>query len=219
MFGNDDADEDSYSNRTMLFELCTEFSSLLANTWFEPGSDGVVTYRNFGVSAAAEAIRHQDFAQLDFIIVPSNAFEYVRDVFVDRTAGLRSQHFLLIGVFEVSIEKMEKKKRVCLDITALQNPQVCEEFRDKAYDKLEGQALTGDSIVTALHAAAHAVLPVQKAVQKKPWISQSTLELIDARNILRIEGKHTEEVELQKQIRKLARHDKRNYLDIFCWVR
>ena len=140
----------------------------------------------------------------------------MRDVFVDRTAGIRSQHFLLIGVFEVSIEKVNKKKRVCLDITALHNPQVCEEFRDVAYEKLEGQALTGNSIVSALHAAANIVLPIQKASQRKPWISQRTLDLIDARNNLRIEGRHIEEAELQKEIRKSARHDKRNYLDILA---
>ena len=71
---------------------------MLVNTWFEPGRDGVATYRNFGVDAAAEAIRYQDFAQLDFLVMPTNYLDCLRDVYVDRTAGLRSQYFLLIGV-------------------------------------------------------------------------------------------------------------------------
>ena len=76
MFGNDDVDEDSYSNSSMLFDLCTEPSSMLANVWFESGSDGVVTYRNFGVSTVTDVIRHQEFAQLDLLssrIVYSNS--------------------------------------------------------------------------------------------------------------------------------------------------
>ena len=96
VFGNTCAIDDPYSNRSMLFEFCTEFSSILANTCFEPGMDGVVTYRNFGVDAAAEALRYQDFAQLDFIVMPTKYFDYLCDVYVDRSAGLRSQHFLAL---------------------------------------------------------------------------------------------------------------------------
>ena len=114
----------------------------------------------------------------------------------------------------MSIEKITKKKRVCLYIMVLHNLQVCEEFKDVAYEKLEGQ--TGNSIVSALHVAANVVLLTQKASQRKPWISQRTLDLIDARNNLRIEGRHIEEAELSKEICKPARHDKRNYLDILA---
>ena len=89
-FGNVAAEEDLQSNRSMLMEYCTEFSSILANTWSEPGSDGVVTYRNLGIELAAEVRRHQDFAQIDFTIRPVNVSHSLRDIYVDRIAGLRS---------------------------------------------------------------------------------------------------------------------------------
>ena len=98
----------------------------------------------------------------------------------------------------MSIKKINKKKRVCLVITALYNLQVCEEFRDVAYEKLEGQALTGNSIVSALHAAANVVLPIKKASQRKPWISQRILDLLHARNNLRIKGRYIEEIKIKK---------------------
>ena len=60
----------------------------------------------------------------------------------------------------MSIEKMVKKKRLCLDTLTMTNPQVCEEIRVKVCDKLEGQVLTGDSIVIVLHAAVYAILLV-----------------------------------------------------------
>ena len=136
-YGNSCAAYDPESNRSMLIELCTEFPSLLANSWFEPGRDGVVTYRNFGIDAAAEALRHQDFAQLDFIVMEANSFDYLQNVYVDRSAGLRSQHFLLVGVFEVSIDKIEKNKRLRLDMALLENEEKRTELFDKLFDVLE----------------------------------------------------------------------------------
>ena len=158
MLGNSGAFYDPYSNRSMLLELCTECSRFLVNSWFEPGLDGVVTYRNFGIDAATEALRYQDFAQLDFIIMPTNSFDYLRDVYVDRGAGLRSQYFLLVGVFEVSIDKIEKKMLVRLDMALFENEEIRKEFRDRSFDVLEGRDLMGESITSALHLAMKELL-------------------------------------------------------------
>ena len=214
IFGNPDAADDPQSNRSMLFELCTEFSSVLANTWFEPGADGVVTYRNLGVSVAAEASRYQDFAQLDFIIVPRCAVDIVHNTFVDRTAGLRSQHFLLVGVFEVHIEKKGCPNRTRMDFSAFDDAEMRVAFRDEAFEALTGQPLSGESVVIVLHAAAKAVLHTPlKAAPRRPWISSKTLRLIDRRNELRMSGNHVEEGVLQKEIRSSVRVDRRAWLD------
>ena len=145
--------------------------------------------------------------------MPSNSLEYLRDVFVDRTAGLRSQHFLLIGVFEISIEKVAQKKSIRLNMEAFESNEVREAFRNETYGILQGQALSGEVIASAFHEAAKVVLPLQKAVQRKPWISDRTLGLIDQRNALRIVGDHSGEIELQKAIRRSVKIDRAVYLD------
>ena len=73
--------------------------------------------------------------------------------------------------------------------------------------------MTGESITSTLHLAAKELLPQQKATARKPWISNKTFELIDRRNDLRIAGKHREEIELQREIKKSVKHDRRNYLE------
>ena len=71
VFDNNCVVDDLYSNRSMLVELCTEFSSTLTNAVFEFGRVGIVIYCNFGVDAAAEALRYEDCAQSDSIVMPT----------------------------------------------------------------------------------------------------------------------------------------------------
>ena len=56
------------------------------------------------------------------------------------------------------------------------------------------------SIVDVFYTAAEDVLPRQRLVARRPWVSNRSLELIDARNACRNSGKMVEEVELRKEI-------------------
>ena len=79
----------------------------------------------------------------------TNSFDYLLDVYVDRSAGLRSYHFLLVGVFDVFIDKIEKMKLVRLDLVLLENEEIREEYCDRSFDALGGVDLTGESIIVA----------------------------------------------------------------------
>ena len=100
-----------------------------------------------------------------------------------------------------------------LDLALIENEEIRKAFRDRLFADVKGSDLTGESIIFAFYLVAKELLPQEKATVRKPWISNKTLELIDRRNDLRIVGKHREEIELQKEIKKSVKHDRCNYLD------
>ena len=65
----------------------------------------------------------------------------------------------------------------------------------------------------AFHAAAALTLPLSKSTPKRPWISQSTLDLIDARNGARSRGDADSEASITREIKKAVRLDRRAWLD------
>ena len=56
------------------------------------------------------------------------------------------------------------------------------------------------------------VLPRQSITRKRPWISESTLQLITAKNVARQNNDNVEEIRLHKLVRVSAKNDKRKYL-------
>ncbi|CAE7460901.1 unnamed protein product, partial [Symbiodinium microadriaticum] len=56
-------------------------------------------------------------------------------------------------------------------------------------------------------------IPKISSRPRKPWITQSTLDLLEERGRLRQQGDMTKVAELNRDIRKAAKRDKRNWLD------
>ena len=217
-FGNDQAELDPLSNRSLLLELCNQHSFLVANTFFEKPLDNLVTYRGWGIDRFAD-ISHRGFAQLDHILVRNSDLGFVDDIFADRTAILRSQHFLVTMILGIEIPK-DKKTTVTnmkKDLNALKNTDMRAAFRSFVWSELEegiDEGIINDScsaLCEAMRNTADILLQSSKASATKPWISTHTLRLIDERNK---KGPHSDEGRvLKKAVKDAAKEDRRIWLN------
>ena len=69
IFGSADATLLDGSNRDLLVELCVTAGLAIANTFIENPPESQITYYNVGSSPSA-AVRHENFAQLDLLLMP-----------------------------------------------------------------------------------------------------------------------------------------------------
>ena len=105
VFGNPRKTLDVLTNRELLLELCRSLDGMIANTCFDKPDEQLVTYRNLGVQPASN-VCYQDFAQIDFVLVPRSWLPAVADIQSDRGVALQSQHFVLMVDLCLEIEKL-----------------------------------------------------------------------------------------------------------------
>ena len=80
------------------------------------------------------------------------------------------------------------------------------------YDKTD-LGVHANQVLSAFSIASK-TLPKQVVARKRPWISESTLNLIDARRLARSDNNYAEELRLSKLVRISAKNDKREYLQV-----
>ena len=68
-------------------------------------------------------------------------------------------------------------------------------------------------INSSIRTAINDHLPTKPRIAKKPWISNTTLELIERRNQFRQQNDSTNDREISKQIKKQVRLDRQNWLN------
>ena len=68
-------------------------------------------------------------------------------------------------------------------------------------------------LVDAFNSVAKKSLPIVSSKPKKPWISATTLSILDARANARRDGRFEDEKDLSKQIRTSVAQDRSNWLD------
>ena len=88
-----------------------------------------MTYRDLGVQVFDD-INFPNFAQLDYVLMLMEWRHVVLDLASTRNVQLRSQHFLLYGVFDVQVQKESMKKERRLDMSLLKDDEIIENFRD-----------------------------------------------------------------------------------------
>ena len=217
VFGNPAKTLETTTNRELRLELCQAFEGVLINTCFDREPQELVTYRNFGVAANAP-VSYSDFAQLDHIVCPNNWIEVVEDVRSDRNMALQSQHFPLIMEMNLAIPmKNRQDHKKAPDFSYLLSPGYFNIFRDRFMSDLpehcvgELDVLAGNT-VSSIHQAAEE-LPRKAVEASRPWISSTTLQLIERRNSVRIEGNHQAEVDLNRSVKASAKKDRRLWLE------
>ena len=103
-------EDDPFSNRSLLLELCATHNLCLANSFFEYPVKKLATHRNRGVPVMKD-IRYPDFAQLDYLVIFQEQLDRVIDICTDRERHIQSHHFILSATLEVHLEKVEKRHR------------------------------------------------------------------------------------------------------------
>ena len=105
----------------MLVELCVSAGLAIANTFIENPPESQITYYNVGSSPSA-AVRHENFAQLDLLLMPPGWLSRVAWMRSDRSEALASHHFLVEYSLQCAVAKTTSQKPVTFDSSALQHP-------------------------------------------------------------------------------------------------
>ena len=140
----------------------------------------------------------------------------------DRRQALSTQHFLVRCVLQVSVPKEKSSNGLeRFELQSLHNRDVAKAFSTKVISEFQDlhQDYTDQSSETyhkdlqqAFRTAASNLLCTSKARPRKPWISDTTLLLIDKRNLARYEGRWTQEKELSKIIQRAVKKNRELWL-------
>ena len=220
VFGNKDFHEDPMANRGLLISTVRSLGLCVANTCFDKAAEQLVTYFELAASPM-DIIHHSKFAQLDFVLVPTTWFPFVKDIWSDRLEALQSHHFPLFVSLNLEVPKIAKPRREPkLVISALGGTETAADFArsfvcsfsEARQQEMQSLDEVAETISRAFDVAANTVLPVKELVAHRPWISSSTLDLIEQRNRARAYGQHVSECELNRRIRGSARKDRKDWL-------
>ena len=224
VFGNPAKVHSPTGNRELMIETCRTFGLVAANTRKQQPPERLVTYFDLAANPAS-ALNYKNFAQLDYVLVPSEWENAVHQTYSDRTAALASHHFLLRISLDAKVEKTRRaQKTERPDVASLRDKPVAALFAKRFAEK--GRALLPtrpdsdagspqvlSEVVQEAFGAAAATLPSYRSVPAKPWISSRTLALLDERDAARLARQWTREKELTKWIKGSARRDRSSWLD------
>ena len=216
---------DDSDNRFLLVDLCRGLNLLIANTWFQQPSGRQVTYKEPGTRFLPPTNSRwdpHDFAQLDFCLIPRRWRNACQSIYSQPRANLDSDHFPVVLHLRIKLGAKQNPVRYprwnfrnatadqvdsmnqelemtqALDPAPLNNPDPTQRWG--ALSALYVQALDKH-------------IPKQRAQPRQPWITQGTLDLIERRGQLRTQGHMDKVADLNKEIRKAAKVDKRTWLD------
>ena len=149
----------------------------------------------------------------------------MHDVYSDKLAALCSHHFLLNSIVRIEIPKTQPRERIAVpDHIACHNIEPALSFAAEvdhwmqqlnANDMLDHHDISSssDSLNEALTHASGAILPSRQYRARRPWISFSTLDLIERRDRARADGDFGLESNLSRQIKSQVKWDRARWLD------
>ena len=177
----------------------------------------------FAVGAAHDSeLTPNNFATLDYILLPRVLQQYVGPVRSDVNAALASHHFLIQAALQITVaptlaKQCSSKRR---DVAALKRPDVAKDFGEAFAEDLASRP-HADNVNDASkalcdafdHAARKALPECSGARPHRPWVRAGTLQLIDQRTTARADHDADQEKDLARRIRASVRSDRRAWLD------
>ena len=210
---------DDSSNRQMLLDLCVANDLLVANTWFQHPHGRQATYKEPGTKrlpAGNDNWNSTEFAQLDFRLMP----DACHNVYSKPRANLDSDHFPLhVHIVAKLGAKPRGSKHTCWAFDSATPEQVADMNRE-IERKLQAPDLPNMDISTKWDTlrqiyvdSLETSIPKQNQLPRKPWITEATLDLIRRRGQYRDGGDLEAVADLNRQIRRAAKQNKRAWLD------
>ena len=214
------------TNRELLLELCSSLDLAVANTFFDNSVEESVTFRSVGASPT-DIVDTRNFAQLDLLLIPHGCMHNVIDIRSNRKEALASHHYLVTARIAVNLatdfgsQASHKLVAKRFDRMALKDRSISSAFVELFKEALASKSSERDSgnlnclseCVAAAFAAAESALPEVHTSKRKPWISQSTLDLIEQRRLARTVNDFVEEAKLHKLVKKSAKSDRKKWLE------
>ena len=153
------------------------------------------------------------FSVLDLLLVQQGRLADVLEAASDRSAILASHHFPVVFTIHVSIPRAKSYLPASVDWSSLENIN----FRQRFSQRIARRCMEGPqswaSYCEMVHDLAKSELPVKQKQPNKPWISQATLELLEARRTARLSGNFILEKDLRKATNKSAAKDRTAWLE------
>ena len=189
-----------------------------------------MTYHEPGVRPFS-AITPEGFTMLDLLLAPSLEMHRIRSVCSDRFAALASHHFPVTAVVEASLEySLPHARESKINWASMQAPEVRQCFVSHALEKmaddrfLEQAVLSGSAnadsvdekwqtIRDAMQDAASTHIPTLSPKKLGPWISETTLSLIEERAIARRRDNFPLEMHLRREVKRFAKRDRVSFLE------
>ena len=219
-FGREAVHTVEQPNRELLMEFCMSRDMVVANSLHDVPDHQRVTYHE-PCMAPCSPISVEGFAVLDLCLVPSHLVSSILQTYSDRLASLASHHFPVISIIRVNVHKREVvHKREALDWTQLRVADTRSKFVASLSCEITGATNEMHDLTerwlhlsSSMRKAAHGALPNVKRKAKKPWISESTLNLLELRQNARVQNDWMEEQRLRKEVKRSAKRDRAKWLD------
>ena len=214
---------DDSSNRQMLLDLCVANDLLVANTWFQHPHGRQVTYKDPGTKqlpAGNDNWNSTEFAQLDFCLMPVRWRNACHNVYSKPRANLDSDHFPLHVHIVAKLGAKPRGSRHTRWAFDSATPEQVADINREIERKLQEADLPNMDISTKWDTlrqiyvdSLETSIPKQNQLPRKPWITEATLDLIRRRGQYRDGGDLEAVADLNRQIRRAAKQNKRAWLD------
>ena len=222
IFSDENAICQTEANRHLLVELCASMELIVANTFCEALPEQLATCRNVGHTYTSN-VNLNSHSQIDFLLCNKDFAGNVQSVWVAKDLALASHHYAVFAELALSIPKDDPRlPRTALEPSGLKNKFTSNRFSDLFDEQMEATVstdaedlnLTYACLLDAFHAAAERTLPTCKATQRRPWISDCTLALIERRGKARRDGRVLQEHLLNIEVRRSVTQDRGRWLDV-----
>ena len=206
------------SNRALLIECCIANSLMVANTQFDLPDENKISYRGL-TTKPQDQVTYTKFAQIDHVLCHQAVWQAARACSTDRLEALNSHHFVTILDLQMEFDTgLGKQGLNAIDLASLRDPDVYKKFGDAfqhevSQSNVHSKDLDGHAeTVNDAFMLASSVVPKMPMKKRRPWISARTVGLIESRNACRHNSDYELEKQLNKEVRKAARADRREWL-------
>lgn len=215
--------EESKENRSLFLNFLQTHEAIALNTWFDKPPEKLVTYPEKNDRSAGEGITdyhdnrngppydYRKYAQCDYILTRKEWNNSVLDCESDIYCPL-SDHFPVTAKIQITLEFKDKTEDIKVKQYIKPNREDWERYNNALRNEIK-RDMTFDQINEKINKTAEENLREKDREIIKPYITQSTWELIQKRD-KKVEEKALkhEITELNKQIKKEARKDKKQHL-------
>ena len=206
--------EQQKDNRERFLTMCQDNRLVVTNTLFQKDPAKLVTYRCPTTLSFSEPYTTSRFAQLDYMLINTKWKNAVTNVESSCSHSITTDHKLLVGTLRVKLAKFRyaqpKNRTKYRPPTQNQidnyNTQVSELI---AKEELQGTADPLKIWADILHEAATNAFTIFPSEQRKPYISAQAWDLLCKKQQHNQTGNMQSARELEKQLRKQIRYDKR----------
>ena len=213
-----DLSEQQRQNRHLFTEFCLSRKMIPMNTWFDKPSPLLATYRNVNTTQFNRTeVDMSTHAQMDFILINDrwkNAFSNITTI---QETILDADHALLIADVHLKLAQKKRDKRQLIP----QSYRTPTQTQKHAYNlfveqKIEEQRQLDnwnctkafDTLADILIESADKYFTRIPAEQKKPYLSETTWNLIEAKQKAIEENDFMKARDLSKNIRLQGKKDK-----------